>query len=151
MDVQVVHHQMDRGGFRVGLDDGFQSFSELGGRAIGRDESEMPSRAGLHGAESISRATSFIFVVRSPGLARCHRPGRSHIGMQRNGLLINADYGFGWIIEPLVHLQDVFHLYQILVGEVGHAPHLFPATAGGRGVGEGLGWSHDLHAEPVFV
>jgi hypothetical protein len=32
------------------------------------------------------------------------------------------------IIWPLVYFQDVFHLGDVVVIQVGHHPHFFPAT-----------------------
>jgi hypothetical protein len=39
------------------------------------------------------------------------------------------------IIRFLVNAQRVFHLFDVFRGQLGHAPHFFPATASTRGSG----------------
>src|SRR6516165_632665 len=61
--------------------------------------------------------------------ARHSRRSCSHIGMQSDGLLIQANYWFCAPIRTLIEFQDIFHLVDVLLIEVGDAPHFFPATA----------------------
>jgi hypothetical protein len=68
--------------------------------------------------------------MRYPGalpVRHCRR-GWPHIGVQGDRLLIQADYRLLRIVRPFVHFQDVFHLDDVVVIEVGHHPHFFPAT-----------------------
>jgi hypothetical protein len=54
--------------------------------------------------------------------------GLAGLVMQRDRFFIETNYRFSWIIRPFIYFQHVLHPFQILVGQVGHAPHFFPAT-----------------------
>jgi hypothetical protein len=47
--------------------------------------------------------------------------------MQGYRLLVQA-YRLLRIVWAFISLQDVFHLVDVLVSEIGDAPHFFPAT-----------------------
>ncbi len=93
VDVQVIHHQMNRSGFGVAANDRLQRFGELRRFPIGRCQGEMLSGQRLDGAEQIGGSASFVFVVRPADLSRRQRPGRSYVGMQRDRLLVKATTG----------------------------------------------------------
>src|SRR5215472_4242814 len=62
---------------------------------------------------------------------RASRPGAAGevgrtIGVQGDRLFIQTDYRLLRVIGPLVYLQNVFHLGDIIVIQVGHHPHFFP-------------------------
>jgi hypothetical protein len=129
MDIQVIHDEVDSVSGGIAGDYDFQSLGELRRRPVWGNEREVPSGLRLHGAKYVGRSASLIFVVRPSGLARRHGPGRPHIVMQRDRFFIETNYRFSWVIRPFIYFQHVLHLFQILVGQVGHAPHFFPATA----------------------
>ena len=128
MAAEVVHHQMDRLGFWILQGQVEQDLRELKSRPIRGGEGEMASRFGLYGAEDIGGAAAFIFVIPPRFPSGCRRRRGSHIGVQGDRLLIQADYRFLLVIRPFVYLQDVFHLGDVFFIEVGHHPHFFPAT-----------------------
>ena len=65
MDVEVVHYQVDGFGFRVCECQGDGNLSELKARAVRRGEDEMTASFRLYGAENISCAAAFVFVIAS--------------------------------------------------------------------------------------
>src|SRR6516164_9707427 len=103
--------------------------SELKARTIWRGEREMTTRFRLYCAEHIGGAAAFVFVISSGFPSRLDRRARTHIGVQRDRLLIQADHRLLGIIGLLVRLQHVLHLGDVVVIEIGHYPHFFPATA----------------------
>jgi len=80
----------------------------------------MPPGLWLYGAEDIGGAAAFIFVIPPRFPSGCRRRRGSHIGVQGDRLLIQADYRFLLVIRPFVYLQDVFHLGDVFFIEVGH-------------------------------
>ena len=151
MDVQVVHYQMDRLRFRVCHCQGDGNLSELEARTIRRGEGEMAARLRFYGAENIGGPAALIFVIPSRFPSWHRRRGGPHVGVQGDRLLIQADHRLLRVIRPFVHLQDVFHLGDIVVIEVGHHPHFFPATVSDRGSAGESEWFPFLHAEPICV
>ena len=151
MRVEIVHDQMNRLGCRVLHGHFADEPRQFKGRSIGGGSGEVAACLGFHRAENISRTTALVFAV-SPGLPpRRGRGWRSDIGMQRYRLLVQTHHRLLSIIRAFISLQDVFHLLDVLVGEVGDAPHFFPATAGGRGAATGREWSLSRCAAPVVV
>ena len=89
----------------------------------------MAARLGFYRAENVGGPAALVFVVPS-GFPSWHgRRGRPHIGVQSDRLLIQADHWFLRVIRPFVHLQNVFHLGDVVIIQVGDHPHFFPATA----------------------
>jgi hypothetical protein len=129
MAIQVVQDQMDGLRFRLLKGQMADYLSELNARTIWCGTGEVASRFGLYGAENISRATSFIFVIPSCLASRRGWRGGTDIGMQRYRLLNQAHYGVFGVTGPFIRLQDVRHVGDVRFIEFGHAPHFFPATA----------------------
>lgn len=129
VDVQVVHYQVDGLGVRISQCqvDGYPG--ELKARTIWRGEGKMAPGLRLYGTENIGGPAAFIFVVPARLPAWHSRRGGSHIGVQVEWFLIQADYRLLRVIRPFVHFQDVFHLGNVVFIELGHHPHFFPATA----------------------
>ena len=129
MEVQVVQYQMDGLRFRVCQCHGDRHLGELEARSIRRGEGEVPPGFGLYGAKDIGGPAALVFVIpaRFPS-GRCRR-GWSHIGVQGDWLLIQTDDRLLRVLRPLIDFQNVFHLGDIVVIQVGHLPHFFPATA----------------------
>ena len=79
----------------------------------------MAPRFGLHRAENIGRTTALVFVISSGLPARRSRRWWPDIGMQGYRLLVQAYHRFLRIVWAFISLQDVFHLLDVLVSEVG--------------------------------
>jgi hypothetical protein len=62
----------------------------------------VPAALRFHNAEYVRRAAPFILVVLLGHLSRPGRDRRSHVGMQRDRFLIQAEDGLGGIIGLLV-------------------------------------------------
>jgi hypothetical protein len=135
--VEVIHNQMNGLGVRVLHRHLAKESGQFEGRSIRGGRGEVAAALGLHRAEDIRRTTTFVLGI-SPGFPsrRCGR-GRSDIGVQRHRLLVQANHRLLRIVGAFISFQDVFHLGDVLVIEVGDAPHFFPATAGGRGAATG--------------
>ena len=129
MAAEVVHHQMDGLGFWILQSQMEQDLRELESRPIRGGEGEVASRFRLYGAENIGGATAFILTVLSCFPPRFGRRGRTGVGVQRDRLLVQADYRLRRILWPLIGFQHLLHLVDVLFIEVGHAPHFLPATA----------------------
>ena len=116
-------------GFRV-LKSQFEGhLGELEAGAIRRGEGEVTARFRLDRAENIGCAAALVFVVAPCFAPRFGRRGGTNVGVQRDRLLIQADYRFLRIVRLFVDFQNVFHLGDVVFIEFGHAPHFFPATA----------------------
>ena len=90
MDVEVVQNKVDRLGCRV-LERQFEDHSgELESGAVRRGEGEVTASLRLHGAENVCGAPTLIFIVFSCLATRFGEGGGTHVGMQRNRLLIEA-------------------------------------------------------------
>jgi hypothetical protein len=151
VDIEIVQHQVD-GRCRHVLQGDFSGhFGEFEGRTIRCREGEMTACLGLYGAENIGRPVSLILVIPPRFLSRYCRRGRPQIGVQGDRLLVSADHWLFGIIRPLIQFQNIFHLGDVLVIEIGHYPHFFPATASDRGLAGVSGWFPFPHAEPVYV
>ena len=93
-------------------------------------EGEMAPNLWLYGTEDTGGPAAYIFVIpaRLPS-GHCRRRG-SHIGVQGQRLLIYTDYGLLRVIRPFVHFQDLLHLADVGLIEVGHHPHFFHVEGG---------------------
>src|SRR5262249_61877103 len=106
MNVQVVHHQMDRLRVRVCQCQGDRHLGELEARTIRCGECEAPPGLWLYGAKNIGGSAALVLVIptRFPPW-RCRR-GWANIGVQRDRLLIQTDYRVLWGVRTLRHLPD---------------------------------------------
>ena len=89
----------------------------------------MLTRLRLYRAENIGRAAPFVLVIPPRFPPRLGWGGGTHVGVQRDRLLIQTYHRLVGIVGLFVRLQNVFHLGDVGVIEFGHAPHFFPATA----------------------
>src|ERR1017187_7778946 len=104
MDVQVVQDQMDRLRLRICHRHGDGDLSELEARAIRRREGEMAARLRFYRTEDISGPATLIFVIPSRFSSWNRRRDGPQIGVQRDRLLIDADYRLLRAVWPFVHL-----------------------------------------------
>jgi hypothetical protein len=102
---------------------------KLKGGPIWRGRGEVASGLGLDCAERVRRAASLGFAVSASFSARYSRPRRPDVGMEGHWFLVQTNYWLGRIRRALIDFQHVFHLLDVLIVEVGDAPHFFPATA----------------------
>lgn len=129
MNVQIVQYQVDRLRRRI-LQGQFEGhLGELKARSIGCNKSEMAAKLRFYRTENIRCSSPLVLIILS-GFPpwQCGR-GRPNIGMQRNWLFIQTNYGLFWIVASFIRLQNILHFDDIVLIEVGHAPHFFPATA----------------------
>src|ERR1041384_6201867 len=90
MAAEIIHYQMNGLSVRVLKDQFSGHLSELKSRSIGRRGGEIPPRLRLYGAENISRAASFIFVIPPCFPSRLGWGRRADVGMQGDWLLIQT-------------------------------------------------------------
>jgi hypothetical protein len=133
MTAEIVHDQVDSCGCRVCQGQADRHLGELKARTIRCGKREMTTRFRLYRAEDIGCAATFVFIVPSSFSSRLDRRGGANIGVQGDRLLVQADYRLLRIIGLLIRLQHILHLGDVVVIEIGHHPHFFPATASGRG------------------
>lgn len=149
--IEVVHDEVDRIGGGVLFHNARHHACELRAGPVGGGGGEVPACLRLHNAKYVRRAAAFILVVLLGYLTRLGRDRRSHVGMQRDRLLIQAEYGLGGIVGLFVDRQHVFHLLDVRLVQLGDAPHFFPATASTRGLAAKFGLSLGPPWEPVSV
>ena len=128
MDVEVVQYQMDGLRFRVRQCQGDRYLGELEARTIRRGEGEVPPCLWLYRAENIGGPTPFVFVILACFPSWRRRRAWPHIGVQGDRFSSKTDYRSLRVIRPLIHFQDVFHLPDVVIVQIGHHPHFFPAT-----------------------
>src|SRR5713101_8924538 len=151
MNVQVIQYQVDCLSFRICHRQGDRNLSELEARTIRCHESEMAARLRFYSTENIGGPAPLIFVVPSRLSSWNRWRSGPQVGVQSDRLLVYAEHRLLRVIRPFVHLQDVFHLGDILIIQVGYHPHFFPATASGRGSTGESEWSLFLPAAPTCV
>src|ERR1044071_10209963 len=105
------------------------NLGEFGCRSVRGGEGKVATRLGLDGAEDISRATALILVIPPRFAPRRRRRCRTHVRVQCNWLLVQTYHWLLRIIWLFIDFQDVFPLGDVVLVEIGHAPHFFPATA----------------------
>jgi hypothetical protein len=149
--IEVVHNQVDCVGIGVLFHDVLYCACELRAGTVGCGGSEVSPGFRLYGAKDIRRPAPFILVVSLGYLPWLGRDRRSHVGMQRNRFLIQANNGLGGIVGFLVDGQHVFHLLDVRLVQLSDAPHFFPATASDRGSAVKSGLSLDPPWEPTSV
>ena len=133
VDIEVIHDEVDgpRGG--VLIHDVVHHMGKLSGAAVGSGGGEVPARLRLHRAKHVGRAAPFVLVIRPRRFSWSGRPGRAHIGVQRHGLLVQANDRLGRLVWLLIDRQYVLHSLDVVPVQFRHAPHFFPATASSRG------------------
>ena len=131
--IEVVHYEVDRLSGGILFHDVPHHTCELRAGTIGGGGGEMPAGLRLHDAKYVRRAAPFVLVVLLGWFPRLRRDRRSHVRMQRDRFLIQAEDRLGGIVGLLVDGQHVFHLPDVRLVQLGDAPHFFPATASTRG------------------
>ena len=94
--------------------------SKLKARTIRRGEGEMAPGLRLYRTEHIGRAAAFVLVVASRFSPRFDRRGGSDIGVERDRLLVQTDYGLLGIVWLFIRFQHILHLGDEVFIEVGH-------------------------------
>ena len=120
VDIEVVHHQVNGLCFRILQRQSDDNLSELKGRTVGCREGEMSPRFRLYCAENVGSSATLIFIIPPCFPSRRCWPGGPHVGGQGDRLLVYTDHRLFGVIRPLVHLQYVFHLGDIVIIEIGH-------------------------------
>jgi len=151
MDIQVIHDEVNRLGEGVLLNNLPHHAGELGGATVGCRRGEVPTGLRLDNGKYVRHAAPFILVVLLGRLAWFSRYRRAHLGVQRNRFLIQTNDGLGRIVGLLIDGQHVFHLLDVFLVQLRHAPHFFPATASTRGFAARPGLSLVPHPGPVYV
>ena len=126
---QIIHDQMDGVGGRIVLGDREQKIGKLRRRARGRHFGEMNSRLRFDAAKDISRAAALVLIIPSRDLTGPHRNRGPRIFMKYRRLFVNANHGFAFRQRLFVCPEHVLHVDDILLVQLPHAPHFFPATA----------------------
>ena len=73
MDVEVIHHQMNRPRAGVSGDNALNDPSELRGRAVGGGAGEMPAGLGFDDREDVRRPTTTVLAVAFSDMTRARR------------------------------------------------------------------------------
>jgi len=151
MGVEVVHDQVDCTSRGIASREAVDQTSELRARAIRRGPGEVSTRLGFHDTKDVRCAAPPVFVVPFGRPARLGRDRGAQFAMQRHRFLVQAYDRFTGIIGLLVQSQHVLHLADVLLVQLRHAPHFFPATASSRGFPVGRGSFHDPREARVCV
>ena len=149
--VEVVHYQVDRLSVGILFYDVLHHACELRAGTVGGGGGEVPTGLRFYDAKYVRRAAPFILVVLFGWFPRLRRDWRSHVRMQRDRFLIQAEDGLGGIVGLLVDGQHVFHLLDVRLVQLGDAPHCFPATASARDFVAKSGLSPGPPWEPTSV
>ena len=110
----------------------------------------MSSRLGLHSAKRVGRAPAFVLAVAPQNLSRMQGPGGAEIGMQDHRLFIDTNHRLLIAKWLFIQGQNLFHAGDILLIQLRHAPHCFPATVSDRDFPAGLGSSLAPPAAPAL-
>lgn len=126
--VQVVEHEVNLLGVPVGCcSDTSDLFCKISfGSPVCICDFSAPSFR-FHRAEEIASTIAFVFIVSSSRFVWLGGYGCSRVLEELFGLFIKAHDWFFGIVRLLVEIEDVFHVFFELIGDVGHAPHFFPA------------------------
>src|SRR5215469_6793189 len=141
MGVEIVQHQMNGGRGAVTARDPFERSRELRRGTIFCGVSLMATGFWLDHAEHIGRAAARVLVVAAHGPAWHHRGGRPQRVQQLHRPLVQRQHRRMLIPRSVQYFQHRFHPLQVLLVELRHAPHFFPATASARGLQTDGGWS----------
>src|SRR5262249_8414067 len=83
-----------------------------------------PAGVGLKGEQDAAGPILLVFIMRALDLARAQRQDRPPLFDQKTGPLIETDERMARVIGQLVLVEDVFHMPQIVAGNLPYAPLL---------------------------
>ena len=106
----------------------------LHGTPLG-DRHVAPARLGFTSEEQVAGAAAHVLVVLAPGTSRGRWQGRTGIGQQLGGTLVETDHRPGWVIGFGVQslprtgygVQHVLHVGHEVGAHLGNAPLLLPS------------------------
>ena len=119
--VEVVLHEHDFLGPRVGGSQALQEAAVVRARAPGRNLDQALAGAGFEGGQQAGRALAHVRAALPPGAARLGRllpasrlgrhgwQGLDGLAVQHAGPLVEADHRKARVLGPLVDGQHVFH------------------------------------------
>jgi hypothetical protein len=148
---EVVHDQMDGIGLLIASRDVQQVIGKLGRAASRSHLGRVPSRLGLDPAKYVGGSATPVFIVPPGSSSRLHRQRGTGVGMQHHRLLVDADHRCSLPERLFIQPQHLLHAGDVLLIQLPHAPHFFPATASGRGFPAAPGWSRARLAVPACV
>ena len=125
MRVQIVQHHSDHRYVWVGL---VHQPAHLKGEVLHGtlpgDSHVAPASPGLAGEEQVAGSAPHVLVVLSPGASRGRWQGRTGIGQQLGGTLVEADHRPLGIVGLGVQVQDILHVGHEVGTHLGDAPLL---------------------------
>ena len=127
--VEVVEHEVDRAGVRIGERDLEELLREARRLPVPRHPWHVPPGLGLDGGEDVRRPAASVFEVPLGDPAAARRRGVPGLCEELDGLLVHAHHGFLRVERPLVEVQEVLHALDVLGVQLADAPHFFPAMA----------------------
>src|SRR5664279_2473962 len=142
---------MDGIGLLIASRDIQQVISKLGRAASRSRLGKVPSRLGLDPTKYVGGSATPVFIVPPGSSSRLHRYRGTGVGMRHHRLLVDADHRFLLAKRLFIKPQHLLHAGDVLIVQLPHAPHFFPATASGRGFPAGPGWSLARLVVPVCV
>ena len=146
---QVVHDQMDGIGLPIASGDIQQVIGKLSRAASRSHLGEVPSRLGLDPANHVGGSATLVFIVSPGNSSWLHRDRGTGVGMQHYRLLVDADHWCPLAHRLFIQPQQLLHAGDVLLVQLRHAPHFFPATASGRGFPAAPGWFLALPVVPT--
>ncbi len=129
MDVEIVHHQVNRFGVRIGERQIEDYLGEFEAGTVRCRVGEMTSGFRLYRAENIGGTAPLVLVVAARFTSRLGRRGRPHIGMQRNRLLVHTNHRLFRIVRRFVVFQDLFFFGDVVLVEFGRCCCFFRGMA----------------------
>ena len=127
--VEIIHDEVNRRRRRISSRDPTQRASKLFRRSVLRGVCHVTPSLRLDDAEDVRRAAPDVFVVLSrdaPGSSSS--PWPSWIP-QYDWSFIERDHRRGHVQGLGQRVEQIFHPRHVLLVQLWHAPHFFPATA----------------------
>jgi hypothetical protein len=125
--VEVVHHEVNRDGFRVALCEKPEARGKVECRAAPGYSDKVPPALRVRHHEQVRRALAPVLVVSAKHAS--DPAGCTHFFPQFHPFLVQADDGKACVVRLFVQPHHIRHPLDVLVIECGDAPHFFPATA----------------------
>lgn len=127
--VEIIHDEMNCRRRRIPSRDSAKRASELFRRSVLRGVRHVTSRFRLDDAEDVRRAAPDVFVVLSRDASRSSGSPWPGWIPQYDRTFIERDHWRGHVQGLRQSVEQVVHPRHVLLVQLWHAPHFFPATA----------------------
>lgn len=122
--IQMIEHDADDRGVRVGLDDSAHALREVNPGAALLHQHFAPTSFGFADPHQVTHTVALIFGIVSGRGSRLSRQGRTHFTDQWLRALIEAHHGTSRIVRFGVQVPYVFHRRNKFGAHLGNTPFL---------------------------